>query len=151
MAGPFERFDDRAKRVLSLAHQEAMDLRHNYIGTEHILLGVLREGDNAGARVLERLGVGLARARTAVEYIIGVGADATAPNDLTLSPRTKKVIELAIDEARIDGQHDVGPEHVLLGVVREGQGIASGVIESAGVTLDKVRQEVLAEMRRERG
>jgi ATP-dependent Clp protease ATP-binding subunit ClpA len=142
--GPFDRFNDRAKRVLALARDEAIRLKHNYIGTEHLLLGVLCDDQHVAARVLESLGVELSKARTAVEFIIGVGSEPTAPSDITLSPRTKKVIELAIDEARLLGHQHVGPEHLLLGLVREGQGIASGVIESLGVTLIRVRQQLLA-------
>ncbi|MGH2490556.1 MAG: Clp protease N-terminal domain-containing protein, partial [Candidatus Limnocylindria bacterium] len=142
--GPFGRFNDRAKRVLAFAQDEAMRLKHNYIGTEHLLVGLLRDEENVATRVLESLGVDLSKARTAVEFIIGVGAEPRALSDITLSPRTKKVIELAIDEARLLGQGQVGPEHILLGLVREGQGIASGVIESLGVTLSKVRQQLLA-------
>jgi ATP-dependent Clp protease ATP-binding subunit ClpA len=142
--GPFSRFNERAKRVLALAQAEAMGLKHNYIGTEHLLLGLLSEGDNLAAQVLTSLGVDLAKARTAVEFIIGVGAEPTAPSDITLSPRTKKVIELAIDEARRLGHRGVGPEDILLGLLREGEGIASGVIESMGLSLKKVREQLLA-------
>jgi ATP-dependent Clp protease ATP-binding subunit ClpA len=142
--GPFSRFNERGKRVLALAQAEAMGLKHNYIGTEHLLLGLLSEGDNLAAQVLTSLGVDLAKARTAVEFIIGVGAEPTAPSDITLSPRTKKVIELAIDEARRLGHRGVGPEDILLGLLREGEGIASGVIESMGLSLKKVREQLLA-------
>ena len=145
--GPFDRFNDRAKRVLALAQQEAIDLKHNYIGTEHLLLGLVKEGESVAARVLNALGIELSKVRTAVEFIIGPGDVAnmpSPPSEITISPRTKKVIELAIDEARLMGHQHVGPEHLLLGLVREGQGIASGVIESLGVTLIKVRQQLLA-------
>ena len=142
--GPFDRFNDRAKRVLALAQEEAIRLRHNYIGSEHLLLGLVREGESVAARVLNSLGVEVSKVRTAVEFIIGAGDAPTTPSEITLSPRTKKVIELAIDEARRMGHSHVGPEHLLLGLVREGQGIASGVIESLGVTLTKVRQQLLA-------
>jgi ATP-dependent Clp protease ATP-binding subunit ClpA len=144
---PFDRFNDRAKRVLALAQDEAIQLKHNYIGAEHILLGLLREGESVAARALDSLGIELSKARTAVEFIIGPGDPANmprSPSEITLSPRTKRVIELAIDEARRMGQSHVGPEHLLLGVVREGQGIASGVIESLGATLTQVRHQVLA-------
>src|SRR5687767_8449352 len=145
--GPFERFNDRAKRVLAIAQEEAIRLKHNYIGTEHLLLGLVREGESVAANVLNSLGVELSKVRTAVEFIIGPGDAAnmpSSPSEITISPRTKKVIELAIDEARKLGHGHVGPEHLLLGLVREGQGIASGVIESLGVTMAKVRQQVLA-------
>src|SRR5688500_9495926 len=145
--GPFERFNDRAKRVLAFAQDEAIHLKHNYIGTEHLLLGLVREGESVAAKVLNALGVELSKVRTAVEFIIGPGDAAnmpSPPNELTISPRTKKVIEFAIDEARKLNHRFVGPEHLLLGLVREGQGIASGVLESFGVGLEKIRQQVLA-------
>src|SRR5881398_354449 len=141
--GPFDRFNDRAKRVLALAQDEAIRFNHNYIGTEHLLLGLVREGEGVAARVLDSLGVELSKVRTAVEFIIGRGDSTTSPSEITLSPRTKKVIELAIDEARKLGHSHVGTEHLLLGLVREGEGIASGVLESLGVSLEKVRHQVL--------
>src|SRR5881296_1241262 len=142
--GPFDRFNDRAKRVLALAQDEAIRFNHNYIGVEHLLLGLVREGEGVAARVLNSLGVELSRARTSVEFIIGRGDATTSPSEITLSPRTKKVIELAIDEARKLGHSHVGTEHLLLGLVREGEGIASGVLESLGVSLEKVRHQVIA-------
>ena len=142
--GPFDRFNDRAKRVLALAQDEAIRFNHNYIGVEHLLLGLIREGEGVAARVLNSLGVELSKARTSVEFIIGPGDATTSPSEITLSPRTKRVIELAIDEARKLGHSHVGTEHLLLGVVREGQGIASGVLESLGVGLEKVRHQVIA-------
>src|SRR5437764_728665 len=142
--GPFDRFNDRAKRVLALAQDEAIRFNHNYIGVEHLLLGLVREGEGVAARVLDSLGVELSKARTAVEFIIGGGDATTSPSEITLSPRTKKVIELAIDEARKLGHSYVGTEHLLLGIVREGEGIASGVLESLGVSLEKVRHQVIA-------
>ncbi|TMB61363.1 MAG: ATP-dependent Clp protease ATP-binding subunit [Chloroflexi bacterium] len=144
MMGPFDRFNDRAKRVLALAQDEAIRFNHNYIGTEHLLLGLVREGEGVAARVLDSLGVELSKVRTAVEFIIGRGDSTTSPSEITLSPRTKKVIELAIDEARKLGHSHVGTEHLLLGLVREGEGIASGVLESLGVSLEKVRHQVIA-------
>src|SRR5256712_488767 len=142
--GPFDRFNDRAKRVLALAQDEAIRFNHNYIGTEHLLLGLVREGEGVAARVLDSLGVELSKVRTAVEFIIGRGDSTTSPSEITLSQRTKKVIELAIDEARKLGHSHVGTEHLLLGLVREGEGIASGVLESLGVSLEKVRHQVIA-------
>src|SRR3954467_1306493 len=142
--GPFDRFNDRAKRVLALAQDEAIRFNHNYIGTEHLLLGLVREGEGVAARVLDSLGVELSKVRTAVEFIIGRGDSTTSPSEITLSPRTKKVIELAIDEARKLGHSHVGTEHLLLGLVREGEGIASGVLESLVVSLEKVRHQVIA-------
>jgi len=151
-SGPFERFNDRAKRVLAFAQDEAIRFKHNYIGTEHVLLGLVREGESVAAKVLTALGVELSKVRTAVEFIIGAGDAANmpgSPSEITISPRTKKVIEFAIDEARKLNHRYVGPEHLLLGLVREGQGIASGVIESLGVTLEKVRQQLLAALGKE--
>src|SRR5213080_4220275 len=142
--GPFDRFNDRAKRVLALAQDEAIRFNHNYIGVEHLLLGLMREGEGVAARALDALGVDLAKIRAAVEFQIGRGESTTSPSEITLSPRTKKVIELAIDEARKLGHSHVGTEHLLLGLVREGEGIASGVLESLGVSLEKVRHQVIA-------
>src|SRR5437588_8235440 len=142
--GPFDRFNDRAKRVLALAQDEAIRFNHNYIGTEHLLLGLVREGEGVAARVLASLGVELSKVRTAVEFILGRGDSTTSPSEITLSPRTKKVIELAIDEARKLGHSHVGTEHLLLGLVREGEGIASGVLESLGGAVEKVRHQVIA-------
>src|SRR2546430_157452 len=142
--GPFDRFNDRAKRVLALAQDEAIRFNHNYIGTEHLLLGLVREGEGVAARALDSLGIELSKVRTAVEFTIGRGKATTSPSEITLSPRTKKVIELAIDEARKLGHSHVGTEHLLLGLVREGEGIASGVLESLGVSLEKMRHQVIA-------
>src|SRR5256885_721518 len=127
--GPFDRFNDRAKRVLALAQDEAIRFNHNYIGTEHLLLGLVREGEGVAARVLDSLGVELSKVRTAVEFIIGRGDSTTSPSEITLSPRTKKVIELAIDEARKLGHSHVGTEHLLLGLVREGEGLAHRIVK----------------------
>ena len=142
--GPFDRFNDRAKRVLALAQDEAIRFNHNYIGVEHLLLGLVREGDGVAARVLNSLGVELSRARTSIEFIIGRGDATISPSEITLSPRTKKVIELAVDEARKLGHSHVGTEHLLLGIVRESQGVAYGVLESLGIGLEKVRHQVIA-------
>jgi ATP-dependent Clp protease ATP-binding subunit ClpA len=141
--GPFDRFNDRAKRILALAQDEAIRFNHNYIGTEHLLLGLVREGEGVAARVLDELHVEVAKVRTALEFIIGRGDTTTSPSEITLSPRTKKVIELALDEARKLGHSYVGSEHILLGLVREGEGIASGVLESLGISLPRVRQVTL--------
>ena len=141
--GPFDRFNERGKRVLSLAQDEAIRQNHNYIGTEHLLAALLRDGDTVAARALTSLGIELVRVRTAIEFVIGRGDRTTSPSEITLSPRTKKVIELAIDESRRMGQSHLGPEHILLGLIREGEGIASGVIESLGITLSAVRTRLL--------
>jgi hypothetical protein len=138
----FDGFTDRARKVLTLAQDEAQRFHHNYIGTEHILLGLVREKTGVAAEVLENLNVELAKVRTAVEFIIGRG-DLPIVGEVGLTPRAKKVIEFAIDEARNLGHDYVGTEHLLLGLVREGEGIAAGVLESLGVNLDKVRREVI--------
>src|SRR5439155_1115583 len=117
--GPFDRFNDRAKRVLALAQNEAVLLNHNYIGVEHLLLGLIREGEGVAARALDSLGVELSKVRAAVEFTVGRGDSTTAPSEITLSPRTKKVIELAIDEARKLGHSHIGPEQLLLALVAD--------------------------------
>ena len=140
MASRFEKFSERARRVLSLAQEEAQRFNHNYIGTEHILLGLVRETEGVGAKVLSNLNVELSKVRSAVEFIIGRG-ERPSPEETALTPRAKKVIELAVDEARRLNQNYIGTEHLLIGIMREGEGVAAGVLESDGVTLDKVRAE----------
>ena len=140
MADRFDKFTERARRVLTLAQEEAHRFNHNYIGTEHILLGLVREGDGVAAKVLGNLGVELNKVRSAVEFIIGRG-DRTVLGEIGLTPRAKKVIELAVDEARRLNHSYIGTEHLLLGLVREGEGIAAGVLESLGVNLERVRAE----------
>jgi len=142
MADKFEKFTERAKKVLALAQEEARRFNHNYIGTEHLLLGLVREGEGVAARVLQSMGVQLPKVRSAVEFIIGRG-ESTVVGEIGLTPRARKVIEYAVDEARRLGHHYIGTEHLLLGLVREGEGIAAGVLESLGVNLEKVRQQVL--------
>src|SRR6266581_3973196 len=138
----FDRFTERAKKVLGLAQEEAQRFQHNYIGTEHLLLGLIREGEGVAAKVLSNLGVELNQVREAVEAMIGRG-DRIVLGEIGLTPRAKKVIELAVDEAHRLNHHYIGTEHLLLGLVREGEGIAAGVLESLGVSLDKVRSQVI--------
>ncbi|MCH7552751.1 MAG: AAA family ATPase, partial [Chloroflexi bacterium] len=140
MASRFEKFSERARRVLSLAQEEAQRFNHNYIGTEHILLGLVRETEGVAARVLSNLGVELSKVRSAVEFIIGRG-EKMVPGEIGLTPRAKKVIELAVDEARRLNHSYIGTEHLLIGLLREGEGVAAGVLESLGVTLEKIRSE----------
>ena len=140
MADRFDKFTERARRVLTLAQEEAQRFNHNYIGTEHLLLGLVREGDGVAAKVLGNLGVELNKVRSAVEFIIGRG-DRSTSGEIGLTPRAKKVIELAVDEARRLNHSYIGTEHLLLGLVREGEGIAAGVLESLGVNLERVRAE----------
>jgi len=134
----FDRFTERARKVLSLAQEEAQRFCHNYIGTEHLLLGLVREGDGIAAQVLSTLGVELNKVRSAVEFIIGRG-DRIVLGEIGLTPRAKKVFELAVDEARRLNHHYIGTEHLLLGLIREGEGIAASVLASLGVNLEKVR------------
>jgi hypothetical protein len=128
--------------VLSLAQDEAQRFNHNYIGTEHLLLGLVREGDGVAAKVLSTLGLELDDIRRRVEFIMGRG-DRIVLGEIGLTPRSRKVIELAVDEARRLNHHYIGTEHLLLGLVREGEGIAAGVLESLGVTLEKVRTQTI--------
>tara|TARA_Y100000590_G_scaffold81784_1_gene91033 strand:- start:1684 stop:4191 length:2508 start_codon:yes stop_codon:yes gene_type:complete len=138
MASRFEKFSERARRVLSLAQEEAQHFNHNYIGTEHVLLGLVREPEGVGTRVLISMDIDLSKVRSAVEFIIGRGEKPTT-GDVGLTPRAKKVIELAVDEARQMSHQYIGTEHLLIGLLREGEGVAAGVLESLGVSLDKSR------------
>jgi ATP-dependent Clp protease ATP-binding subunit ClpA len=142
MTDRFDKFTERARKTLQLAQEEAQRFNHNYIGTEHILLGLVREGDGVAARVLNNLGIELNKVRSAVEFIIGRG-DRMVMGEIGLTPRAKRVIELAVDEARRLNHHYIGTEHLLLGLVREGEGIAAGVLESLGVSLKDVRAQVI--------
>jgi hypothetical protein len=138
----FDKFTDHARAVLTLAQDEAQRFRHNYIGTEHLILGLLRVDDCTAVTVLRNLGAEPAKVRTAVEFIIGRG-DRPVVAEVGLTPRAKRVIELAIDEARRVDHHYIGTEHLLIGIVREGQGVAAGVLEPLGVNFDTVRPEVI--------
>ena len=140
MASRFEKFSESARKVLSLAQEEAQQFNHNYIGTEHILLGLVREQESVAAKVLVNLGVQLNKVRSAVEFIIGRGERA-ASGEIGLTPRAKKVIELSVDEARRLNHQYIGTEHLLIGLLREGDGVAAGVLESLGVNLEKARAE----------
>jgi ATP-dependent Clp protease ATP-binding subunit ClpC len=142
MASRFEKFSERARRVLTLAQEEAQNFNHSYIGTEHIMLGLLREDEGVGAKVLANLGVSLSKARSAVEFIIGRG-EKPSTGEIGLTPRAKRVIELAIDEARHLGHNYIGTEHLLLGLLREGGGVAADVLDSFGITLEQTRSETL--------
>jgi ATP-dependent Clp protease ATP-binding subunit ClpC len=138
----FERFTDRARRVLVLAQEEARLLNHNFIGTEHILLGLIHEGEGTAAKALESLGITLEAVREKVEETIGpAGASTTGSPPFT--PRAKKVLELSLREALQLGHNYIGTEHMLLGVVREGEGVAATVLQSLGADLSRVRQQVI--------
>ena len=143
----FDRFTDEARRVLTLAKDEAQSFNHNYIGTEHVLLGLLRERNSVAAAVLAAMGIDLAKVRTAVEFIIGRGGQPVV-GEVGLTPDAKRVIELAIDEARQLDHHRIGTEHLLLGLVRVRDGISAGVLESVGVTHDRARIAVLEALER---
>ena len=139
----FDKFTDHARAALTLAQDENQRFQHSYIGTEHLLLGLLRLDDCVAIRVLRNLGAEPSKVRAAVEFIIGRG-DRPVVGQVGLTPRAKRVMELAIDEARRMDHHYIGTEHLLIGIVREGQGIAAGVLESLGVNLDTVRREVVS-------
>ncbi|MFC1897329.1 ATP-dependent Clp protease ATP-binding subunit [Chloroflexota bacterium] len=141
MASRFEKFSERARRVLTLAQEEARHLNHNYIGTEHVLLGLVREEEGVAAKVLVNLGVSLGKVRSAVEFIIGHGEKSSGA-EIGLTPRAKKVIELAIDEARHLGHNYIGTEHLLLGLLCEEEGVAAGVLDSLGINLERTRTEI---------
>jgi ATP-dependent Clp protease ATP-binding subunit ClpC len=142
MAERFDKFTDGARRVLTYAQEESVGHRHNFIGTEHLLLGLTREEEGVAATVLANLGVKLSGIRSAVHYIIGQG-DAPSGGEIGLTPRAKKVIELAVVEARLFDHGYIGTEHLLLGLVGEGEGIAYGVLESMGVSLENARAETV--------
>ncbi len=137
----FGRFTERAQKVLALAQEEAIRLGHNNIGTEHILLGLVREGEGIAAKALHALGLGSEKIQKEVENLIGRGQDAS--QTIHYTPRAKKVIELSMDEARKLGHSYVGTEHILLGLIREGEGVAARVLNNLGVSLNKARQQVL--------
>ncbi len=138
----FERFTDRARRVVVLAQDEARMLNHNYIGTEHILLGLLHEGEGVAAKALESLGISLDAVRQQVEEIIGQGQQAPSGH-IPFTPRAKKVLELSLRESLQLGHNYIGTEHILLGLIREGDGVAAQVLVRLGADLNRVRQQVI--------
>jgi len=138
----FERFTDRARRVVVLAQEEARMLSHNYIGTEHILLGLIHEGEGVAAKALESLGISLDAVRGQVEEIIGQGQQAPSGH-IPFTPRAKKVLELSLREALQLGHNYIGTEHILLGLIREGEGVAAQVLVKLGADLNRVRQQVI--------
>jgi ATP-dependent Clp protease ATP-binding subunit ClpC len=137
-----ERFTDRARRAVVLAHEEARMLNHNYIGTEHILLGLIRECDGVVGRALESLGISLEAVRQQVEEIIGQGQP-TPSGHIPFTPQAKKVLELSLREALQLGHRCIGTEHILLGLIREGEGVAAQVLARPGADLNRVRQQVI--------
>jgi ATP-dependent Clp protease ATP-binding subunit ClpC len=146
----FDKFTKRAKQVLQIATEEARAFNHPYIGTEHILLGLIREGEGVAARVLDDLGVKLSQARHAVEFIVGMGEGPTR-QDQDLTARAKKVIAYAVEEAKRLNHHYIGTEHLLLGLVRNGEGVATGVLDIMGVSLEQVRTQVMRVLRQGTG
>jgi ATP-dependent Clp protease ATP-binding subunit ClpC len=139
----FERFTDRARKVLALANQEAQLFNHEYIGTEHILLGLVKEGSGVGATVLRNLDVDIKKLRLEVEKLVKSGPDMVRTGKLPQTPRAKNVIEYAIEESRALSHNYVGTEHILLGLLRESDGIAGQVLVNLGLKLEDVRQEVV--------
>ena len=137
----FERFTERARQVVVHAQEEARTLKHNYIGTEHLLLGLLREEEGLAAKVLESLGITIDEARAQIARMIGHG-DEEARGQVPFTPRAKKVLELALREAMALGHNYIGTEHILLGLVREGEGVALRVLLEFGVDADKIRNEL---------
>jgi ATP-dependent Clp protease ATP-binding subunit ClpC len=138
----FERFTDRARRVVTFAQEEARLLNHNYIGTEHLLLGLIHERPGVAAKALESLGISLQAVRAQVEEIIGQGQSAPTGH-IPFTPRAKKVLELSLREALQLGHNYIGTEHILLGLLREGEGVAAQVLVKLGADLSRVRQQVI--------
>ena len=140
----FNRFTERARKVILLAKEEAKRFNHDYIGTEHILLGLVREGEGVAAAVLASFGLSSEKIRIEVEKLVQPGPSTVVSGDLPFTPKAKKVIELAMDEARTLGHNYIGTEHLLLGLIREGEGVASQVLMNLGLELEKVREEVMS-------
>jgi ATP-dependent Clp protease ATP-binding subunit ClpC len=138
----FERFTDRARRVVVFAQEEARMLNHNYIGTEHILLGLIHEGEGVAAKALASLNISLEAVRQQVEEVIGQG-QAEPTGHIPFTPRAKKVLELSLREALQLGHNYIGTEHILLGLIREGEGVAAEVLQKLGADLNRVRQTVI--------
>ncbi|MGH7352417.1 MAG: Clp protease N-terminal domain-containing protein, partial [Candidatus Methylomirabilales bacterium] len=144
----FERFTERARKVIILAREEAIRLGHNFVGTEHLLLGLVREGDGLAMAILKKLSVNLSTLKGEVEKVVSVGTQVSPAGEVPFTPQAKKVLEYAISEARSMGHNYIGTEHLLLGLVREGEGIASLVLRDVGVTVAAAKaqaQELLGE------
>src|SRR5678815_4731134 len=139
----FDRFTDRAKKVMSLARQEAQKLNHEYIGTEHVLLGLIQEGSGVAANVLRNMNVDLDKIRDGIQKIVKTGPSMVTMGQLPFTPRAKKVLELSMEEASNLNHNYIGTEHLLLGLIRENEGIAAQVLINLGVKLEDVREEVL--------
>jgi len=143
----FNKFTERARKVILLAKEEAKRFNHDYIGTEHILLGLIREGEGVAAAVLQKLGLSPEKIRLEVEKLVQSGPSTMVSGDIPFTPKAKKVIELAMEEARSLGHNYIGTEHLLLGLIREGEGVASQVLMNLGLDLNRVRNEVLPLLR----
>jgi len=139
----FNRFTERARKVIVLAKEEAKRFNHDYIGTEHILLGLIREGEGVAATVLQKLGLNLQNIRLEIEKLVQPGPATQILGDIPFTPRAKKALELAAEEARALGHNYIGTEHILLGLIREGEGVASQVLMNLGLDLETVRNEVM--------
>ena len=139
----FERFTDRARRVVVRAQEEARTLNHDFIGTEHILLGLVGEGQGVAAKALESLGISLETVRQRVEDAVPPGQYARPSGHIPFTPRAKKVLELSLSEAKLLGHRYIGTEHILLGLLREGEGVAAQVLAALGADLDGVRERVI--------
>src|ERR1044071_3472693 len=138
------RFTERAQRVILIAQEEANRLHHDYVGTEHLLLGLIALGEGVAAQVLANLGVDLRRVRSEIEKIVGTGDNVMLLGEIPFTPRAKKVLEYAVEEAQHMGHSYVGTEHLLLGLIREEEGVAARVLENIGLRLDVVREEVIS-------
>ena len=141
----FERFTDQARRVVVLAQEESRILNHNYIGTEHLLLGMLREREGGAATALEAMGIGLEAVRQQVEEIVGRGKDIPSGH-IPFTPRAKKVLEFSLRESLQLGHDYIGSEHILLGLIREGEGLAAQILVQLGADLPRVREQVLRQL-----
>jgi ATP-dependent Clp protease ATP-binding subunit ClpC len=139
----FERFTDSCRKAMTLANQQAQHYNHEYIGTEHILLGLARESESIGPQALHNMTIDIDKLRIEIEKLVKMGPDTVHHGKLPQTPRAKKVIEWAIDEARVLNRHDIGTEHLLLGLLRVKDGIACQVLNSFGITYNKARGEVL--------
>ena len=140
--GPVDRFNDRAKRVLALAQDEAVRMHHEHLGVEHLTLGLIREGGGAAARTLSSLGVDLSAVREGVERAVPRGDPDKPIDEIKLTPRMHRILQLANDEATRLGSREVGTEHLLLAVAKEGESVAASVLRSLGVAMDKVTDEI---------
>ena len=141
--GMYERLTDRARRVMQMANQEAQRLRHDYVGTEHILLGLVKEGSGVAANVLKQLDVDLRQLRLDIEEAVAPGPDVVATVEVFPTPRAQRAVECAIEEAETLEHNYVGTEHLLLGLLHEPEGVAAGVLMNLGLTLDGVRRQIL--------